>query len=68
VFVALRALGVGWAVGLVIVENILWSAGSLVLLVGGWIERNLFGQVFIAAQALVVGVLTALEGTAWLRA
>jgi len=67
-FVALRALGAGWAVRLVIAGNVAWIAASVALLVGGWIGPNVYGQAFISAQALVVAILTVLEGTTWRRA
>jgi hypothetical protein len=47
-----------WAV---IAGNALWTLGSLVLLVDGPVAPNLLGEVFIAAQAIAVGVFAELQ-------
>ena len=47
-----------WAV---IIGNALWALDSVLLLASGWVAPNALGGVFITAQALVVGVLAALE-------
>jgi hypothetical protein len=59
--VALRPDVNSAATWLIIVGNALWVAGSFLLLASGWIAPNLLGTVFIAAQAVVVALLTKLE-------
>jgi hypothetical protein len=49
------------AVWVVIVGNALWAAGSVFLLFGGVIAPNVWGYVFIGAQAAAVAVLAELE-------
>jgi hypothetical protein len=67
---ATAAWAIGWpaAVSIVVLGNVLWVAGSLWLLVAGWIAPNSLGYLFIAAQAAAVAVLTVLEYTASRRA
>jgi hypothetical protein len=50
-------------VQLVILGNALWAAASLLLLPAGLVAPNALGGVFLVAQALVVGLLAALEAT-----
>ncbi|MCB1884363.1 MAG: hypothetical protein KDG89_10275 [Geminicoccaceae bacterium] len=45
----------------VIAGNALWVAGSVLLLVAGWIAPNGLGVAFIALQALAVAALALLE-------
>lgn len=66
-FAATRALGSPSAVWLEIAGNLLWVAASVALMVGDWISPNLLGHAFIAAQALVVAALAALEHAALRR-
>ncbi len=49
------------AVWLVIAGNALWVAASLWLMLGGAVQPNLLGRLFLGAQAAVVAVLTTLE-------
>ncbi|HET6467074.1 MAG TPA: hypothetical protein VFG43_01730 [Geminicoccaceae bacterium] len=49
------------AVRLIVLGNVLWVAGSLLLLVGGWIAPNGLGRAFVLGQALVVAALAGLE-------
>lgn len=49
------------AVGLVIAANALWAIDSIALLFTGWIQPNLLGQAFIAAQAVAVAVIAELQ-------
>jgi hypothetical protein len=49
------------AVGIVIVGNALWVAGSVLLLVSGLIAPNVLGYVFVGGQAAAVAVLAELE-------
>jgi hypothetical protein len=60
-FVALKALGSLPLVWLVIAGNSLWAAASVWLSASGVIAPNTLGTTFILFQAVVVGVLTALE-------
>lgn len=47
-----------WAV---IVVNAVWVIDSIALLVGGWISPNWLGMLFVAAQAVAVGVFAELQ-------
>jgi hypothetical protein len=60
-FVAARALRSLLLVWLVIVGNAAWTLASLWLLLESGLGLNLYGQLFIAFQAAVVALLTALE-------
>jgi ABC-type sugar transport system permease subunit len=62
--VAKRPLVNATATRLIIVGNALWVAGSVLLLVSGWIAPNILGWAFIAAQALFVAVLASAWGGA----
>ncbi|HEY2675737.1 MAG TPA: hypothetical protein VGI65_02135 [Steroidobacteraceae bacterium] len=45
----------------VIASNLLWVAGSFLLLLFGWIDPNALGKTFVVGQALIVAVLAELE-------
>jgi hypothetical protein len=45
----------------VIAANVLWAAGSILLLFTGWIAPTTLGVAFIVAQALVVAVFAELQ-------
>ncbi|MDX1554015.1 MAG: hypothetical protein R3198_15420 [Marinobacter sp.] len=45
----------------IIVGNVGWVAGSVVLLVSGWVSPNLTGTAFIVVQAVAVAILAYLE-------
>jgi hypothetical protein len=45
----------------VVACNGLWALDSVLLLVTGWIEPTVLGEVFVVGQALVVAVLAELE-------
>ncbi|HEY0846374.1 MAG TPA: hypothetical protein VGE12_13480 [Noviherbaspirillum sp.] len=47
-----------WAV---IGGNALWVAGSIGLLLSGWVAPSAIGQAFVVAQAVAVAVLAELE-------
>ena len=49
------------AVQAVIALNVLWVAGSIGLLVSGWVAPALLGYAFVIAQAMVVGVFAELQ-------
>jgi hypothetical protein len=49
------------AVRTIIVLNVLWVAGSALLLVGGWVAPTLLGYAFVVAQAVAVGILAELQ-------
>jgi hypothetical protein len=49
------------AVWIVIAGNVLWVAGSVLLLLSGAITPNVLGYVFVGAQAAAVAVLAELE-------
>jgi len=45
----------------VIAYNGLWTIDSFAFLLSGWISPTTLGIAFVAAQALAVGVLAALQ-------
>jgi hypothetical protein len=49
------------AVQAIIVLNVLWVAGSIGLLVSGWVAPTMLGYAFVIAQAAVVAVLAELQ-------
>jgi len=51
-------VAVAW---LVVAGNTVWTLGSFALLLGNWLSPNAFGEMFIAAQAIAVGVLAELQ-------
>jgi hypothetical protein len=46
---------------LIIAGNTVYALASFALLVGNWLSPNLLGELFIASQAIVVGVLAELQ-------
>jgi hypothetical protein len=51
-------------VRLVVAGNLAWAAGSVLLLVSGWVQPNAIGVAFITAQAVAVAALAWLEHAA----
>ena len=49
------------AVRAIIALNVLWVAGSAVLLVGGWVTPTALGYAFVSAQAAAVAVFAELQ-------
>jgi len=49
------------AVLAVVAVNLLWVAGSLLVLLSGWVEPTALGVAFVVAQALAVAVFTGLQ-------
>ena len=49
------------AVWAIIVCNALWTAASVLLLVGHWIAPTALGYAFVIGQALIVAVLGGLQ-------
>ena len=49
------------AVQAVIVLNVLWVAGSIGLMVSGWVAPTMLGAAFVIAQGAVVAVLAELQ-------
>jgi len=45
----------------VVAVNLLWVAGSLLLLGGGWVEPTALGVAFVVAQALAVALFAGLQ-------
>lgn len=45
----------------VIIGNAAWTLGSIALLFSGAVSPNLLGQLFVAAQAIAVGVFAELQ-------
>jgi hypothetical protein len=45
----------------IIIGNALWTLGSISLLFSGAVAPNLLGQIFVAAQAIAVGVFAELQ-------
>ncbi|MBP1859080.1 hypothetical protein [Rhizobium herbae] len=58
---AMFALASRWAVGLVILGNLLWVAVSILLPLSGFIAPNVLGWSFLLGQAFIVAVLAKLE-------
>lgn len=48
-------------VQVIIIGNALWTLGSIGLLFSGAVTPNLLGQIFVAAQAITVGVFAELQ-------
>ena len=46
---------------LIVAGNAVYALASFALLVGNWLSPNLLGELFIAAQAIAVGVLAELQ-------
>ena len=49
------------AVQAIIAMNVLWVAGSVLVLVGGFTSPTVLGYAFVIAQAVVVGVFAELQ-------
>jgi hypothetical protein len=49
------------AVRTIIALNVLWVAGSVGLLMSGWVAPTVLGYAFVIAQAVVVGVFAELQ-------
>lgn len=60
-FIASRAVINKALVWAVIVVNAVWVIDSIALLVSGWISPNWLGMLFVAAQAVAVGVFAELQ-------
>lgn len=60
-FIATRPLLHTELIWTLIAANLLWVLGCLALLFGGLVTPTLLGQVFIAVQALAVGLLAELQ-------
>ncbi len=45
----------------VIMLNALWTFDSVLILLAGWVEPNVFGNAFVVAQGLCVATLAGLE-------
>jgi hypothetical protein len=60
-FIASRDIPPRKAVWAIMAMNAVWVVDSVLLLFSGWIQPNVFGQAFIAMQALFVLVMTELE-------
>jgi hypothetical protein len=51
-------VGLAW---LIVAGNTAWTLASFALLLGNWLSPNLLGEIFIAMQAIAVGVLAELQ-------
>lgn len=60
-FLGTRAMMPRLAVWAVIAANAIWTIDSIALLFTDWVQPNLLGQAFVAAQALSVGVIAELQ-------
>lgn len=58
---AKRAVLSPFAVWVIVAGNALWVVASIGLMIGPWIAPNALGYGLVAAQAVVVAVLTMLE-------
>lgn len=50
-----------WLIAAIIITNFAWVAGSLFVAFGPAFAPSLFGQVFVVAQAAIVGVFAELQ-------
>lgn len=50
-----------WLIAAIIVTNFAWVAGSLFVAFGPAFAPSIFGQVFVVAQAAIVGVFAELQ-------
>jgi hypothetical protein len=46
---------------LVIAGNAMWTVASIALLVSGWVNPNLLGEIVVVAQAIATGVFAELQ-------
>lgn len=60
-FLGTRELMPRLAVWIVIAANAIWAIDSIALLFTSWVQPNLLGQVFVAAQALSVAAIAELQ-------
>lgn len=60
-FLSMRARLPRAAVWAVIVANAIWVVDSIVLLLGGWVQPNAWGYLFVGGQAAFVAVIAELE-------
>jgi hypothetical protein len=60
-WLGLRATMPRWLVLAVIIGNAAWTLGSIGLLFSGAVSPNLLGMMFVAAQAVAVGVFAELQ-------
>ncbi|MCP3102230.1 hypothetical protein LZ198_25500 [Myxococcus sp. K15C18031901] len=61
VFLSLRPLAPRALVWAIIAINVTWTVDSFVLLASGWVQPTVWGQAFVAFQALAVAVFAGLE-------
>ena len=61
VFVASRPFAMVGAVNAIIAINAAWTAATVLLLVGGWVNPTLLGVAFVLAQALAVGAFGVIQ-------
>ncbi|MDI1272686.1 hypothetical protein [Polaromonas sp.] len=60
-FIATRQFLAAGLVWLLIGANLIWVAGCLALLLGDFVTPTLVGKVFIAVQAVAVGLLAEMQ-------
>lgn len=60
-FIATRQFVAAGLVWLLIGANLIWVAGCLALLLGDFVTPTLVGKVFIAVQAVAVGLLAEMQ-------
>ena len=49
------------AMEVVIAGNLLWVAGSIILLIGDWVDPNALGYAFVIVQAVVVALFALMQ-------
>ena len=59
--VATRKVIPAGAVWGIVALNLLWVVGSVVLLLGDWVEPNALGVAFVIVQAIAVALITACQ-------
>jgi hypothetical protein len=60
-YVATRGKTAAFLVWVIVLGNGLWTLGSILILLSGWVTPNIFGLCFVLFQAAVVAVLAGLE-------
>lgn len=60
-YVATRGKTAAFLVWAIVLGNTLWTLGSVLILVAGWVTPNTFGLCFVLFQAAGVAVLVGLE-------
>lgn len=60
-WLATRAAMPRWLVLMIVIGNAAWTLGSIALLLSSVVSPNLLGELFVAMQAIAVGVFAELQ-------